>query len=44
MMIGLTAYDTDEDIYRAVKAGAKATSKDARREDLLEDHSAGSRR
>jgi DNA-binding NarL/FixJ family response regulator len=36
-VIVLTTYDTDEDIYRGMRAGAKAyLLKDARREDLLE--------
>jgi len=36
-IIMLTTYDTDNDIYRAIKAGAKGyLLKDARREDLLE--------
>jgi DNA-binding NarL/FixJ family response regulator len=36
-VIVLTTYDTDEDIYRAVKAGAKGyLLKDARRDDLLD--------
>jgi len=33
----LTTYDTDNDIYRAIKAGAKGyLIKDARREELLD--------
>lgn len=36
-IVVLTTYDTDEHIYRAIKAGAKAyLLKDARREELLE--------
>lgn len=36
-IIVLTTYDTDEHIYRAIKAGAKSyLLKDARREELLE--------
>jgi DNA-binding NarL/FixJ family response regulator len=36
-IIMLTTYDTDSDIYRAIKAGAKGyLLKDARREELLE--------
>jgi two-component system NarL family response regulator len=36
-LIVLTTYDTDNEIYRAVKAGAKGyVLKDARREELLE--------
>lgn len=36
-VIVLTTYDTDEDIYRGMRAGAKAyLLKDARREDLLD--------
>lgn len=36
-IIVLTTYDTDEQIYRAIKAGAKSyLLKDARREELLE--------
>jgi two-component system NarL family response regulator len=37
LIIVLTTYDTDEDIYRAMRAGAKAyVLKDAHREELLE--------